>query len=102
MSSQLGGGIWEQCYRRSKRRTSFHLNQNHTMESGDFSKTDPISEEAMSGVLISVIEINSDGWVSRLKLRVDELLGYFAQIESGETRVNVACFRDLVRTLRIT
>jgi len=68
------------------------------MESGDFSKTDslPISDSANSEMFVNVIEVNADGWVSKLRLRIEELLGYFAQIETGEARVDVACFRDLV------
>ena len=51
------------------------------------------------GVFINVIEINHDGWVSRMRLGVKELLGYFADQERGATgqaKSSVSCFRDLV------
>jgi len=60
--------------------------------------------DALAGsTFVSVTEINNDGWVSKLRLRVDELVAYFAEpnpSSSGKTRNTVGCFRDLVNFLR--
>ena len=75
------------------------LVQSHTTENGNFDKTESLTisdSPPTSEMFVNVIEVKADGWVSKLRLRIEELLGYFAQIESGEARVDVACFRDLV------
>ena len=46
-----------------------------------------------------MIEIIHDGWISRMRLGVKELLTYFADQEPGATgqaKSSVSCFRDLV------
>ena len=51
------------------------------------------------GVFINVIEIIHDGWISRMRLGVKELLTYFADQEpvaTGQAKSSVSCFKDLV------
>jgi hypothetical protein len=58
-----------------------------------------LDETPAAGIFINVIEIKRDGWISRMRLGVEDLLTYFVGQEpeaSGQGKSSVSCFRDLV------